>query len=253
MPRDAEQWLAERGIEREPIIVHPFNESVEAPSQATPDQPTSDQPTSDQPTSDQPTSDQPTSSPQTGSSGEGPGSAGVPESPSGDDDDASVSADDVAEALSFIRRSVSVAPQSEGRLAGKLVDRGTDPDVVDRALARARAQGLVDDEAMVGALIEERRAKGHAVSRIRRDLVERGFERDLVEVALAPVAAQDPEAMAFDVAKTRADQLSTLDASAAFRRVTAYVARRGYPDGLARKVARAAVFASREDDRIIGH
>lgn len=245
MPRDAEQWLAERGIKREPIIVRPMSEPVEARGQFAPDQ---------DPTGQSPpalgSTDQ-AMSPQTHSSGEDLEPAEAREDLT--DAGSGVPDDDVAEALAFIRRSVAVAPQSEGRLAGKLADRGIDPDVVDRALERARAQGLVDDEAMVGALIEERRAKGHAVSRIRRDLVERGFERDLVEVALAPVAVQDPEAMAFDVAKTRADQLSTLDASAAFRRVAAYVARRGYPDGLARKVARAAVFASREDGRTIGH
>ena len=249
MPRDAEQWLAERGIKREPIVVRPLKESGENPGQGAQHQHQTDHSPQGQSPPSQGAADE-VIAPQTRSGGDDLEPAEARESLA---DAGSGLDDDVAEALAFIRRSVAVAPQSEGRLAGKLADRGLDPGVVDDALVRARAQGLVDDEAMVGALIEERRAKGHAVSRIRRDLVDRGFERDLVEVALAPVAAQDPEAMAFDVAKTRADQLSTLDASAAFRRVTAYVARRGYPDGLARKVARAAVFASREDDRIIGH
>jgi len=106
---------------------------------------------------------------------------------------------------------------------------------------------------MAAALVEERRAKGHAPSRIRRDLRARGFGDDLLDALLASAEAEDPEAAAFALAKEKAESLSGVATDTAFRRVAAYVARRGYPEGLARKVAREAVFASRDAERTAGH
>jgi len=161
--------------------------------------------------------------------------------------------DDVARALAFVRRSTSAAPQSEARVRAKLSEQGWPSVVVDRALERARAEGLVDDAAMVAALVDERRRRGHAPARIRRDLAERGFDRATLEAALAVADAEDPEAAAFAVARDKATRTTGLPAEAAFRRVVGHVARRGYPEGLARRVARQAVFTARDDDRTVGH
>lgn len=273
MPRDAEQWLAERGIERDPIRVDP------AP----------------------PPPADPASMPPAGRAGEDAGGArpaptGAPSAseqhPAGeqrpaDGDPAPVVSarqaqhlavqsaadaallegerasqadpgqrhleDDVAEAVAYVRRSASAAPQSEGRLRDKLEQRGWPEVVVEQALERARRERLVDDGAMAAALVEERRAKGHAPARIRRDLRARGFTDAVLDPLLAPAEAEDPEAAAFAVAQGKAAALSGADAETAFRRVAAYVARRGYPDGLARKVAREAVFAARDAERAAGH
>jgi regulatory protein len=71
--------------------------------------------------------------------------------------------------------------------------------------------------------------------------------------ALPPPDAEDHEAAAFAVAADKAGGLTALPTEAAFRRVVAHVARRGYPEGLARKVAREAVFAARDPERTAGH
>ena len=158
----------------------------------------------------------------------------------------------MAEAVAFVRRSTSVAPQSEERLRSKLEDRGWGPSVVDRALERARRERLVDDVALASALVEERRAKGHAVGRIRRDLQSRGFDPPTLEVALRDAELEDPEAAAFAIALGRASRLTAEPAETAFRRTFGYLARRGYPEGLARKVAREAVFTTRDEERTSG-
>ena len=161
--------------------------------------------------------------------------------------------DDVADALAFVRRSTANTPQAEARVAEKLTDRGWGPAIIDRAMEQARLEGLVDDPAMVVALVAERRAKGHAPFRIRRDLQQRGFPDTLLDEALAPAESEDQEAAAFAVAKEKADRSTGLSAESAFRRVVGHVARRGYPEGLARKVAREAVFTAREQERTAGH
>lgn len=244
MPRDAEAWLAERGIRREPIRV-PRDPDAEAPAQPVPSDPSGS-----------------AASAPAASASEAHRLAGQAAA-----DAALVAADaraypdpqrhrledDVAEAMAFVRRSTAVAPQSEGRLRAKLTDRGWPTVVVEQALIRARRERLVDDGAMAAALVEERRAKGHAVARIRRDLRERGFEDDVLDRALAAADAEDPRAAAFAVARERAAGLTSVPTDVALRRVAAFVARRGYPEGLARKVARDAVFATRDPERTAGH
>ncbi len=251
MPRDAEAWLAERGIEREPLIVETADPAAPAADPAAPTGAGTSQP------------------PEAGPAGQpdvGPREAvdlarqseadrliGEAEGAATPRTSEPRLEDEVADAVAFVRRSTSGAPQAEGRLRGKLRDKGWAPAVIDQALERARREGLVDDAAMAAALVEERRAKGHAPARIRRDLRRRGFEDDVLDRHLAAAEAEDPEAAAFAVAQRKAAGSSGADAETAFRRVAAYVARRGYPEGLARKVAREAVFAARDDERTAGH
>jgi regulatory protein len=259
--RDAEAWLAARGIERDPIEVplHP---------PAPPEQPTGRGETPEAP---------PAGDGAASASGPGPHATGpdVPvtarqaaglaadalddavrradERAATPDPGAPRLEDDVAAAVAFVRRSTSGAPQSEGRLREKLADRGTPSAVVEAAMERARRERLVDDAAMVAALVEERRRKGHAPKRIRTDLRARGFTDDLLDDALRAAEDEDQEAAAFALAADKARGLTALSAEAAFRRVVAHVARRGYPEGLARKVSREAVFAARDAERAAGH
>lgn len=159
---------------------------------------------------------------------------------------------DVAAALTFVRRSVAGTPQSERRVHAKLVARGVSAEVADAAMAQARLAGLVDDAAMAAALVDEWRRKGHAPSRIGRDLRARGFGGETVDAALRATQRDDPEAAAFAAAHARASRLTGLPAETAYRRVAAHVLRLGYTDALARKVARQAVFASREPEHSAG-
>lgn len=272
MPRDAEAWLAERGIEREPIRVQPLppqpNPPTADPAVAGGDAPSSSQASPPEPEPAAPPNDGP----------------GTTEAEATEDDaltarDASRLAgqsladaelqradaeatpdpgqrrleDDVAAAVAFVRRSTSAAPQSEGRVRDKLAERGWSSTIIDQAMDRARRERLVDDAAMVAALVEERQRKGHAPAKIRRDLRHRGFEDATLDAALARADDQDLAAAAFAVATDKAATCGSLSSEAAFRRVAAHVARRGYPEGLARKVARDAVFNARDDERAAGH
>jgi SOS response regulatory protein OraA/RecX len=225
VPVDAERWLADRGVTREPIRgpEEPpgrppvgVREAVELARQSAAD----------------------------AQHVVAPDGSGVDE-----DDPSSVSASsrgDVESALAFVRRSTANAPQSEGRLRAKLQDRGHDAATVESALARARSERLVDDAALLAALIAERRARGHADARLRRDLRDRGFTGDQVDAALERSAATDPAAAAFAVAREHAARHRTADPETAVRRTVGALVRRGHPEALARKAARDAVYADRE-------
>lgn len=238
MPRDAEQWLAERGIERDPIRIDPGPVEPSAPADVPADSGPQVSGVQAQRLAAQSAAD---------------AELAAAEQASQADPSSRRLEDDVADAVAYVRRSTSAAPQSEGRLRGKLDERGWPSAVIEQALERARREGLVDDGAMAAALVEERRVKGHAPARIRRDLRARGFSDEVLDPLLASAEAEDPEAAAFDLADRKAQGLTGVAAETAFRRVAAYVARRGYPEGLARKVAREAVFAAREAERSAGH
>lgn len=230
--RSAEEWLAQKGVRRDPIRVAP------RPADAQSQPPSDGRP--------------PVSAREAARI-----AAEAPPPPGELPDDGGGQAtqdlgDQVAEALAYARRSTSQAPKSEAKLAGKLADRDYPQVVIDLALEKCREQGIVDDEAMAKAFVDERRRKGHAPFRIRVDLGKRGFPDELVDRILAPIEQQDPESQALDVAVRRADKLRDVEAETAYRRTVAYVARRGYPESVARKVAREAVYVAREEERTAG-
>ena len=249
--RDAEAWLAERGVRREPIRVEPAPDDQDAHASAPP-----------------------AAAPPTDAKGAYAGSAGEVRAREATRLAAQAEADrqladaeraaapsapveqpledEVARAVAFIRRSTATAPQAEGRLRDKLSDREHSPRTIDLAIDQARRERLVDDAAMAGALVEEKRRAGHAPARIRRDLRERGFGDEVLDPALAAAESEDQEAAAFAVAMERASRLTAAPSDTAFRRVHGHVVRRGYPDALARKVARQAVFSTREQERAAG-
>jgi SOS response regulatory protein OraA/RecX len=240
MPVDAERWLASRGITREPLSV-PESDPGSAPivpETSVPQVPHGD-PTAPSGISAE-HAEQASSETLEGAGPEGPY------------DEAVTSERTVAGALSFIRRSTSNAPQSEGRLRAKLRERGHPEEVIEGAFALARSERLVDDPALLAALILERRARGHADVRLRRDLRDRGFTGEQVDEALERHAATDPAAAVFALAREQAARHRAVDAEAAVRRTVGFLVRRGHGEALARKAARDAVYADREAQEVAG-
>ncbi|MDX1511018.1 MAG: regulatory protein RecX [Nitriliruptorales bacterium] len=162
-------------------------------------------------------------------------------------------ADEVARAMAYVRRATASTPMSEGRLRQRLAARDFSRPAIDRALDQARAQRHVDDEALARALAREGIAKGHAPSRVRRDLLKRDLAAGVIDDALDEAAPTDLEAAAFDLAQRKARSSRDAPPEAAFRRVVGHLARRGYSADLARRVARQVIFEDREPDRIAGH
>lgn len=242
--RDAERWLAERGVQREPLRITPPSEgpATEDPEML-PGDPAREPPVPAIGVREAAHLAQQSRSEHDAAEAEQRAAPSV----------ADGLEEDVARAVAFIRRSTAATPQAEGRIREKLLGRDTSEPVVTLALERARRERLVDDEAMAAALVAEKRAAGHAPARIRRDLRQRGFSDDTLDRALADAEREDPEAAAFAVAQERAARLTGVDTETAYRRIVGHVTRRGYPEGLARKVSRQAVFDSRDPARTAGH
>lgn len=238
--RDAEEWLAERGVDRRPIRITPTDESDPEPD-AEPD------PGPEAEIGPREARRLAEDSAQRAPAGPTP--PGEPPPGRGRSREPGRLEEEVSEAVAFARRSTAGAPQSEQRLAGKLRDRDYPEAVVEAALERCRKQGIVDDEAIAAAFVRERRERGHARRRIGRDLRKRGFTSETIEAALAGIDREAEDASARRLAAERARRLSDEDTETAFRRIVRYLARRGYPEGLARRVTRQVVFDGPDGDR----
>ncbi len=147
--------------------------------------------------------------------------------------------DEVGAAFAFVLRSTEQRPQTEAELRAKLAGREVTEDVADAALARARGVGAVDDAAFARAWVEDRgKARGYGVSRLRDELRRRLVPEPLIADALAALDTRDDFAVATDLARERFARLpASLQPEAVARRLAAYLHRRGYPPGLAQRVA----------------
>lgn len=241
--RSAEEWLAQQGVERRSFRVEPPVRSDEESSTGPGVSPREAMRLAAEP---------PPTAP-----GEATSTAdGEPED--GDPSDLEEGPqrgleEQVTGAVAYARRATAQTPMSEQRLRRKLERRGELPVVIRHALERCRAEGIVDDLAYAQALAEEGHRKGHAPLRIRQDLDKRGLPRDVAERVLAAYDGEDREAAAFGVARRKAATMRNVEAEAAFRRLVGHLARRGYPEGLSRKVARQVVYVDREHEQVAGH
>jgi len=116
-------------------------------------------------------------------------------------------------------------------LRRRLLQRQHPPNAVEGALNRLSAVGLLDDErfALDYAAAKARRGRGPA--RLVRDLQSQGVDRRVAEDAVRrSLAAEgvDPADAVRALAEKRARQLAGLPAAVRTRRLSAFLARRGF-------------------------
>lgn len=110
-----------------------------------------------------------------------------------------------------------------------LRDRGFDDDEIVDEVARLERDGYVDDIALAQNLVgtlQERKGLGR--SAIAAELTRRHLAPAAIEYALDLVDTGDELSRAREIAVKRAGQLRNLDRDTAVRRLSAYLARRGY-------------------------
>lgn len=147
--------------------------------------------------------------------------------------------DPVASALQFVLRSTKARPQTEAEIRTKLRARDHPDDVIDTAIARAGAVGAIDDVAFARAWVNDRGlGRGYSALRIRDELQRRGVPGPVIDAALDALESRDDLAVATELARVRAQRMpATLEPEVVARRLLGFLARRGYPEALARRVA----------------
>lgn len=118
---------------------------------------------------------------------------------------------------------------SRRELERHLRDRGFEQHEIDDEVARLDADGYVDDVALAQNLVgtlQERKGLGR--SAIAAELTRRLLAPAAIEYALELIDSSDELGRARELAVKRARQLGGLDRETAVRRLSAYLARRGY-------------------------
>ena len=126
-------------------------------------------------------------------------------------------------------KALSRRDVSRRELERTLRDAGFDEDSITRECERLARTGLLDDTALAQTLVarlQERKGLGRTA--IAAELTRRMLAPSAIEYALDLVDTGDELARARDIARKRASQLTGLDRDAAVRRLSGYLARRGY-------------------------
>jgi regulatory protein len=128
-----------------------------------------------------------------------------------------------------------------------------DDDVIAAEIERLEGTGLVDDLALAQNLVgtlQERKGLGR--SGIAAELTRRLLSPAAIEYALELVDTGDELARARDIAVQRARQLTSYDRETAVRRLSAYLARRGYSGSTVRAAVDHALPRRQESGRSQG-
>jgi regulatory protein len=127
-------------------------------------------------------------------------------------------------------------------LARRLVLKGHPPEAADQAVRRAERAGLVNDETFARHYVQTRAARGRGPMRLRRELTGMGVTPPLADRVLAEeMPAADQDARVAALARKRAAQLADLSRQDRYRRLLAFLARKGYRGTRVREIARAAL------------
>lgn len=119
--------------------------------------------------------------------------------------------------------------RSRQELADALRRRDVPGEVADAVLHRMQEVGLINDESFAEGWVESRQQRRYlSKSVLRRELRDKGVERELIEDAMAHVGPEQEFAAALALAEKKLRSLSRLDQRIQRRRVAGALARRGF-------------------------
>ncbi|MBN1857245.1 MAG: RecX family transcriptional regulator [Dehalococcoidia bacterium] len=115
---------------------------------------------------------------------------------------------------------------------------GFDDEVVEETLASLTAQGFIDDHEFAAAWAESRMTfRPRSKRLIAKELIDRGVDETAADNATEDI---DDESTATALALRRAGMLQDVDKEVFMRRLTRYLASRGYDYGTIGRAVRAA-------------
>jgi regulatory protein len=134
-------------------------------------------------------------------------------------------------------------PYPRAELERALKRKGVVPEVVQDVVTRLVEAGLVNDATFARTLARSHLVgRGSSVRRVQLELAKRGVGRHVADDALAEVRADEglesEEASVERAARKKLKGLAGLDPLTRARRLTGYLARRGFPGDLIREVLR---------------
>jgi regulatory protein len=139
---------------------------------------------------------------------------------------------------------------SRWELQQVLEKRGVTADVAGAELDRLERVGLLDDAALAVTLVyTQHTRKGLGRSAIAHELRRRHIEQEIIEDALSEIEDDDERERALELAHKRVGQLNSVDDDTAYRRLTGFLARKGYSSQIVRSAVESAMSTRRSGVR----
>ena len=134
---------------------------------------------------------------------------------------------------------------SRWELEKTLTERELESHEIESELARLEGVGLIDDAALAETIVRtQHERKGLGRSALVAELRRRHIDQEHIDVAIAELDDDDELTRARELAERRAPQLRSFDKVTATRRLTGYIARKGYSSSVIRQVVAEALGSS---------
>ncbi|WP_051701456.1 regulatory protein RecX [Mycetocola saprophilus] len=146
------------------------------------------------------------------------------------------------EAVELLVRRLARSALSRAEVIFEVERLGLENDGAEAVAERLDELGYLDDAVLAEQLkhsLYDRKGKSRQV--VAREMAQRKIPNEVIQDALAEVADDDELSAATALAKKRVGQMSSIDDAAAERRLTGFLARRGYPGSIVREAVRAAL------------
>jgi regulatory protein len=156
--------------------------------------------------------------------------------------------DEVKKAIATSLNLLSYRARAEGELRQKLRERDYAPEAIDGALTRMRDLGYLDDRQFADRWVESRQLhRPRSARMLARELSQKGLDRDTIEEVIDE-AGIDEYGDAYAIAEKKAASLANLEPAVRDRRLTGFLARRGYGYDIIRRVLDALAATDDGDD-----
>ncbi|CAB4893703.1 MAG: hypothetical protein F2808_02865 [Actinobacteria bacterium] len=149
---------------------------------------------------------------------------------------------DVADLDGALLRALTRRDLSEREVRAWLIARGVPENDAHGWLDRLHRLGYVDDARMAAHLVDRLVSRGGmSKSAISRKLTERGIDRQTAALATQGLDDESEESLAIELASARAARMHSLDPEVARRRLSGFLARRGFPSSVIREAVHRAL------------
>lgn len=149
-----------------------------------------------------------------------------------------------AEAKRVVLRKLAAAPRSRAQLAQALAAKDISESTANEVLDRMEEVGLVDDEAFAQMVVRSvQDARGLAKRSVEEELRRRGVDDETAADAVEHIDDDRDRGAARELVAKKIRTMRGLEVEVQRRRLAGYLARRGYPAGIAFPVINEALDA----------
>lgn len=123
---------------------------------------------------------------------------------------------------------ISFRPRSEREVRNRLRKRGYSDPAIEIAVEKSRGWGYLNDESFAEFWVENRlRHRPRGARMLSQELRQKGVDRNVID-AVIEESDIDEHGAALELARKRAPRLANLEPDVQKRRLSQYLARRGY-------------------------